>query len=809
MAKVDLHLHSKYSDHPSEWFLQRLGAAESYSEPQALYRLARERGMDLVTITDHNRIDASLELAQLDPERCFSGVESTAYFPEDGCKVHILIYGLDRDQFIAIQQLRRNIYQLRDYLRDADLACVVAHPSYAVNRRLTRSHLEKLILLFNNFEGRNGSRSSLHNDGLSEILRNLTPAALADLQQRHGIEPWGKTAWRKGLSGGSDDHSGLFVGKTWSETQTATPAEFLECLKRGEVEAQGRQNDFLGLTFAIYKIAYDFSQHKSTPFARSTLSDLTRYLFSAQKLSLGDRLRLSRMKSHKNNATYARIVELIETSRNLDRHDIDRRLELLYDGIGDISDRYFRELLESLTTDLGEMDILRLVQGISSAIPGLFLAAPFFSAMRHIYGDRQLLGDLKRELGQDTQPRPRRILWVTDTLADLNGVSMTLQTIGRLAIEKGHDIRLLACLDEEDAVELPPAAVLRIPPLHSFALPHYPQQQIKVPSLLRTLKQVCAYNPDEIYVSTPGPLGLLGLQLGKLLDLRVSGIYHSDFTREAREIVAEPALEQVIEAYCKWFFNQADRLLVPSSEYMELLKSRGFKSRHMQLFRRGLRTEHFRPQRDADRLHGANIPRLLYVGRISRDKNLGFLLECYRRLLSFHPHARLTLAGDGPDLAMLKLSCRDLPGVEFTGRIAYDELPALYNAHDLFLFPSVTDTFGMAVLEAQACGLPALVSDVGGPQEIVDSGRTGFALAVRDTSEWVTTLDRLLRDLREGGEEYAALSKAARRRIEQNYCWDRILQEMISPAPLDTPRRHRHKHAINRLLQLASGLMAG
>lgn len=96
MAKVDLHAHSKYSNHPSEWFLQRLGAAESYTEPEAIYRMARSRGMDFVTVTDHNCMRASLELVAKYPEHCFSGVEATAYFPEDGCKVHVLIYGLDR-----------------------------------------------------------------------------------------------------------------------------------------------------------------------------------------------------------------------------------------------------------------------------------------------------------------------------------------------------------------------------------------------------------------------------------------------------------------------------------------------------------------------------------------------------------------------------------------------------------------------------------------------------------------------------------------------------------------------------------------
>lgn len=192
MAQVDLHVHSKYSNHPSEWFLQRLGASESYTDPESIYKMARKRGMDFVTVTDHNRIKASIELVEKYPDRCFTGVESTAYFPEDNCKVHILIYGLNCEQFSQIQKKRSNIYKLRDYLKKQDLACVVAHATYSVNERLSLEHLEKLILLFNNFEGRNGSRSVLHNDVLSKVLRELTREDIERLQKNTSLKPGGK-----------------------------------------------------------------------------------------------------------------------------------------------------------------------------------------------------------------------------------------------------------------------------------------------------------------------------------------------------------------------------------------------------------------------------------------------------------------------------------------------------------------------------------------------------------------------------------------------------------------------------------------
>ena len=809
MAQVDLHVHSKYSNHPSEWFLQRLGASESYTEPDTIYKTARKRGMDFVTVTDHNRIKASLELVKKHPKRCFTGVESTAYFPEDNCKVHILIYGLDREQFARIQKKRQNIYKLRDYLQKEDLACVVAHATYSVNGRLTLEHLEKLILLFNNFEGRNGSRSILHNDTLSRVLLGLTQEDLSRLQKKHGIEPWGEKPWKKALTGGSDDHAGFFIAKTSTRCAARTPQDYLEQLKAGRMSPQGRQNDFQGLTFAIYKIAFDFSQHKSTSFAQSTVSDLTRYLLSDERrLSIKDRIRLGKMKSQKNNAIYQNIVRLIETSKSLDQDDIDARLDLLYDCISDISDQYFCALLKTLNIDIEEMDIISIIQGLSSSVPGIFLSVPFFSAFRHMFGDRQLINSLNRSLGHLPTPQPKRILWLTDTLTDLNGVSMTLQTIGRLAEEKGHDIRIMASLTDEQRATDIPLSTLVIPPIHSFGLPHYEDLKINIPSVLSMLKQVYHYNPDEIYISTPGPVGLIGMLLGRLLGIDVKGIFHTDFKAESEPILAEPALSRMIEQYCQWFFNQFDTLLVPTAEYMQLLKERGYRHRHMQLFRRGLRTEHFRP-RARIRSTAPAQHRLLYVGRISKDKNLDFLLEIYRRLRERHSHISLTLVGDGPYLETLRESAGPLADVHFLNRVAYSDLPALYNEHDLFLFPSTTDTFGMVVLEAQSCGIPALVSDIGGPKEIIRDRQTGYVLPADTIEPWLAQLEALLADLDRGGAHWQELSLTARQRVVQEFSWDSILQEMVRPDT-DSEQRHsrqRHPGSFKRLLKLASNMM--
>jgi len=113
--RCDLHVHSRHSRRPSEWILQKIGCSESYTAPKDLYDTARRRGMDLVTISDHNVIDGALEIAHL--PGAFVSEEVTTYFPEDGCKLHVLAWDISEAQHGDITRVRENVYDLVRYLR--------------------------------------------------------------------------------------------------------------------------------------------------------------------------------------------------------------------------------------------------------------------------------------------------------------------------------------------------------------------------------------------------------------------------------------------------------------------------------------------------------------------------------------------------------------------------------------------------------------------------------------------------------------------------------------------------------------------
>ena len=194
--KADLHLHSRFSDRSADWLFRRFNFPDSYSQPRALYDTLRERGMDLITLTDHNTIDGGLEnrrLARCVPERgshrLFPGRPLQNPSPRPG--------NLTEAQHRDIAGLRENILDLQAYLAQQSLPHAVAHPLYPINQKLDIGHVERLILLFRCFEGLNGLRENLFNVTLQHVLAGLTPEKIERFAERHRLAPTHPEAWQK------------------------------------------------------------------------------------------------------------------------------------------------------------------------------------------------------------------------------------------------------------------------------------------------------------------------------------------------------------------------------------------------------------------------------------------------------------------------------------------------------------------------------------------------------------------------------------------------------------------------------------
>jgi glycosyltransferase involved in cell wall biosynthesis len=785
MKKADLHLHSKYSNRPSEWFLQKLGAAESYTEPETIYKEAKQRGMDYITITDHNSISGALDLKKLYPRDTFVSVESTVYFPEDSGKVHILIYDITEEQFAQIQTLRRNIYLLRDFIRDNNIAYSVAHATYSVDGTLKESHIEKLILLFDNFEVINGGRNESSNNTWRNFLISLTEEDINKLKNKHNIETFGTSSWIKRFTGGSDDHAGIFFAKTYTASEAVTIEDFIENLKKGKTAAYGRSNDYRGLAFTIYKVAYDYAKIKSDTLPGSFFSQLNSFIFENKKLGFKDKLKLFKIKkdkSNKKNRVTVLVAELVEEISSIQNKEIEKKLEIVYDKVSEIVDEYAALLIEIIQKDLKKGDFFKLIRDISATIPGIFISVPFLSTFKHMFNNRNVLENIKKELGKDEGLKEKKILWFTDTFEDLNGVSVTLKNISEKSEEEGYNIKIAASISGKKALKL--ENIMRIESIGEFDLPYYEKYKLKVPSILKTIKKVYEYNPDEIYVSTPGPIGFMGVMLGKLLNLNVVGVYHTDFTMQSRLITKSASVETMLESYTRWFYSMCKEIKVPTEEYIKLLSERGFKSEKMTVFKRALENNKFYKFNNKSlylkEIFGVKKGvTLLYAGRVSKDKSIEFLLEAVHQINCGEKKINLVIAGDGPDFEELSQKYRRWNRVYFIGRVPNEELNQVYNSSDIFVFPSTTDTFGMAVLEAQGCGVPAIVSDIGGPKEIIKDGETGFVVRAENIENWIEKINYMVDIVENNPEEYNRLSENSIKRVNEKYSWDRVFEDLL------------------------------
>src|SRR5690242_16404261 len=208
MSRCDLHIHSKFSAISEDWLFRRFDFPDSCTEPAELYAGLRERGMDFVTITDHDCIDGCLAIA--DKPHVFISEQVTTYFPQDPCKIHLLVWGISEPQHHEIIAVRDNIFDLQSYLAEHQIAHAVAHPLYSINGLLQASHLERLILLFKTFESINGLRDALLSDLAQTLLTTLTPQKIEEFANSHNLAPTHPEPWQKIFVGGSDDHGGKF-----------------------------------------------------------------------------------------------------------------------------------------------------------------------------------------------------------------------------------------------------------------------------------------------------------------------------------------------------------------------------------------------------------------------------------------------------------------------------------------------------------------------------------------------------------------------------------------------------------------------
>ncbi len=794
-ARADLHCHTKHSDQPGSWVLRQLGAPESFTEPAEIYRRCRERGMDFVTVSDHDSIAGGLEIAHL--PGTFLSCEVTARFPEDGCLVHCLVIGVSEAQFAEIDRLRSNLYELRDYLCGEDILCSVAHPLYRVNDRLTAAHWEKLLLLFKRFELVNGARDPQAGLLAQAILENLTPEILWNLAERHGIDPRDPEPWVKHATGGSDDHSGLYLAAAWTETPPASNVEeYLAHLRRGDHRPGGEAGSSLKLARCFYSIALEYLDRRRAGAngQGDLVGELLRRVLDGGMAPPTWRSRMrtgaARLALAGRAAWSSESISLAGEMLKVASHPAPGPAASVERRCLEAANRLTEAAVSAaLDRAVGEIKAGRLAGAFRAAtelVPHLAALAPYLASFHTQHKDDGFLRDLaarlptrRGEAARRVVDRPRKKAWFTDTLTEVNGVARTIRETAALAREKGADLTVITATSALIPAGLP---VTNFRPLREVALPEYESIPLALPPFLELLDHCEQEGFTEIIVSTPGPVGLAGLAAARLLGLPATGIYHTDFPAYAGLLTGNPVCEQLAHGYMEWFYGACARVYAPSRAYAETLRRAGLPGERLRLLPRGVDHRLFHPGRRRPELWRecglSGACRFLYVGRVSKEKNLDLLLAAFRALLARRPDADLIVVGDGPYLEELAARHSD-PRILFTGFLHGAELAAAYASADVFVFPSATDTFGNAVLEAHASGLPAVVADAGGPPEIVREHRSGLVFDPTDAGELAAGMERLMLDR----ELRAAMGRRALEHA-RGASWENLLAELWGEEPL-------------------------
>lgn len=771
---VDLHCHSNASSTPPLWFMQRLDCPESFLKPQRVRSVAMKRKMDFTALTDHDTLDGVKQIEHHGD--VLRGSEITTFFP-DGVAVHVLCYGMTDEQFSVIDTIRHNIYDFVKYIQQEDIVHVCAHPLHKVNGRTTWDHFEQMILLFKRFEIINGSRLRRVNEASELVLRHLNEETIDELAFIHGIEPKYDKPWEKYFTAGSDDHSGLYVGTTYTEIDVEEKSlhGLLEGIRNGNTRACGVSSGSFTLAHMVGSIAFQYWKDRIGVNKTELFQTLGRLLDpehpTPPRWLRSIKSSFQRSKEYffrKKKAThdlYFSVKEKIENSEPLE--------QLL--NHENLSREEFNHNFSELTADTLDTMIKTLLKR-PATIPQFITYSPlllsaYIGTSKNLYDEEDLISRANEVIGREVPPK---VAWFTDSFTNMDGVSKTCRAFLQSARKRGLDLTMITCSDEDvSGIE----GVQNFEPIHSFALPNYEKVQQHLPSVIRVMRYLESQEFNSFVISTPGPVGLLGLLFSKLFQVPAHGIYHTDLPRIAMRVSNDTFFGQVALGITKTFYSQMKTVFAPCRWYAQDVEQMDVPANRVKILERWIDSTHFSPKKKDSCYWDVKEPvKLLFVGRISKDKNPELLMKTYQQLAERHDNFVLNVVGDGPYFNEMKEKTQHWSRFNMTGAKYGEDLAKAFASSDFFIYPGLLDTFGNVVIEAQASGLPCVVMNEGGPPELVKPGETGFI--ARCENEFIQLTEQLIlqRENRQWMSQRAAAyatERFAEPLIFENF-WDEI-----------------------------------
>jgi glycosyltransferase involved in cell wall biosynthesis/predicted metal-dependent phosphoesterase TrpH len=683
-----MHVHSTASQLSKLGVQRSLGLPECATPPEEVYELAKRRGMDFVTITDHDTIAGGLQLAHL-PDT-FLSEELTVRFRDEPQAVHVLCYGITPANHEWLQAHNDDVETCAAYLHEHDITCALAHPFYAVEAPLTARHRRRLAQLFPIWETRNGSRA-----------KELNLPAFVYIETHGGT----------GI-GGTDDHAGIDIGRTYTETPyAATAQEFLANIRVGDATSHGEQGSaakWAHAAMALATRALGRGDGDGGPDPRAVFTMVERVMREgdARRGAIGADLGPEDARGLLR--AWLRAVEL----------DIDER-ELLTVLQGDdfshadlfrrarrIHERKLAATVDRIVAmTAGENATLDLPSVAADLFDACVPAIPYAPAAA-------FLGREKAKLVNRDGDRPRVAL-IADGVGGMHGVTHTLDEIRERGVP-GFDVEVIGTDPNVDR---------RLSAVAEVDIPFYAGLQIGVPGLPAIVDALAEGRYDLVHLVSPGPSGVAAWLLAHVMDLPVVGSYHTELAAYTGLRTGRAELEAMANIALGGFYGGCSVVLSPSPASDERLRELGIADARIARWDRGVDVSRFDPGKRDEGLFPGEV-NVLYAGRQTKEKGADLLADAFLTAREIDPRLHLVLAGGGPEEHTLRERLGD--HATFVGWLEGDNLARAYASADIFLFASRTDTFGQVLLEAQASGLPVVAVAEGGPTALITDGETGL-----------------------------------------------------------------------------------
>lgn len=336
-----------------------------------------------------------------------------------------------------------------------------------------------------------------------------------------------------------------------------------------------------------------------------------------------------------------------------------------------------------------------------------------------------------------------RICLFTDTLGDLNGVSRFIQDMGEQAHTNGIDLQIIT----STLKPIPDQPYIHnLPYLFKMPMPFYQELDLVYPKTQAIKDLLDEMKPDVVHISTPGPFGWIAKRIAEKKGYPLVGTYHTDFPAYLHDLTGLEWAKHRTDKVMANFYAPFKHVFSRSESYLEVMASDiEIDYDRASVLTPGTNLQKFHPRHENEDVWGhfgldKDRHKVMFVGRINVEKNIPFLIEVWKSFRKAHPEikADLVMVGEG---RYRKWADKIRPyHAYFLGPVTGERLSQVYASSDLFAFPSITDTLGQVVMEAQASGIGCLVSDIGGPQTLMIQDQTGQVLEANNKEAWVNAI---------------------------------------------------------------------